>query len=83
MGVVQSIGKRIPEDIPFIGFTDGILSRYSKPTLTTVAQHGDKMGEVAAKLLIDRVESDNEETEAPFQTEVISATLIKRESTIN
>ena len=83
MGIVQRMGKRIPEDISFIGFTDGILSKYSKPTLTTVAQHGDKMGAVAAKLLIDRVESENEEVEEPFCTEVISATIIKRESTIN
>ena len=83
MEIAQSLGNRIPEDISFIGFTDGILSRYSKPTLTTIAQHGDKMGAVAAKLLINRIESDNEEIEEPYQTEIISATIIKRASTIN
>lgn len=81
MGAVQKIGFRIPEDIAFIGFTDGLLSKYSNPTLTTVAQHGDEMGEVAAKLLIDRIENNQEDPE--FQTKIVKATLIKRGSTIN
>jgi LacI family transcriptional regulator len=83
MGIVQKQGFRIPEDIAFIGFTDGILSKYSKPRLTTIAQHGDKMGELAAQMLIERVENENEEIEEVFLTEIIEATLIKRESTSN
>ncbi|WP_027077101.1 LacI family DNA-binding transcriptional regulator [Maribacter antarcticus] len=83
MGLVQKMGLKIPEDISVIGFTDGILSKYSEPKLTTVAQHGDKMGEVAAKLLIEKIENDFDEEEEVFSTEVISATIIRRESTIN
>lgn len=81
MGTVQKIGYKVPTDIAFIGFTDGLLSKYSNPTLTTVAQHGDEMGKVAAKLLIDRIESDQEESD--FQTKVVKGSLIKRGSTIN
>ncbi|RRQ50427.1 LacI family transcriptional regulator [Maribacter algicola] len=80
MDVVQRQGKKVPEDISFIGFTNGILSRYSTPKLTTVAQHGELMGETAARLLIDRIEND---LEGNHKTEVISATIIHRESTIN
>ena len=80
MDVVQRQGKRVPEDISFVGFTNGILSRYSTPKLSTVAQHGERMGETAAKLLIDRIEND---LEGNYKTEVISATLIHRDSTIN
>lgn len=76
-------GYRIPEDISFIGFTDGILSKYSTPRLTSVAQHGEKMGEVAARMLIDKVEHEDDDEEETFITEVIEATLIERESTIN
>jgi LacI family transcriptional regulator len=83
MGVVQKMGLKIPEDISVIGFTDGILSKYSEPKLTTVAQHGDKMGEVAAKLLIEKIENDFDEEEEVFSTEVIAGTIIRRESTIN
>ncbi|MEM9142302.1 MAG: LacI family DNA-binding transcriptional regulator [Bacteroidota bacterium] len=84
MGVVQGMGLRVPQDIPFVGFTDGMLSKYVSPPLTTVFQHGQRMGEMAAQMLIERVEEDHgEELEKPFRTKVIEATLIARDSTIN
>lgn len=82
MAVVQKMGMKIPEDIAFIGFTDGILSKHSNPTLTTVAQHGEKMGEIAAEMLIERIETEIGE-EKPFRTKVVEATVIERESTVN
>ena len=82
MSIIQELGFNVPNDISIIGFTDGILSRFSVPRLTTVAQHGELMGERAAKLLIDRMEWVDE-VEEPFKTEVINATLIKRGSSIN
>ena len=85
MSLVQKKGMRIPEDVSFIGFTDGILSKYANPGLTSIAQHGQKMGEVAAKMLIEKVEheSEDEEEVETFRTEVIETTLIERGSTIN
>ncbi|MFT4830693.1 MAG: LacI family transcriptional regulator [Psychroserpens sp.] len=81
MRVVQKKGLRIPEDISFIGFTDGLLSKYANPSLSAIAQHGESMGAIAAQMLIDKVE--NEEEEEVFRTEIIDSTLIERESTIN
>jgi len=84
MGVVKNMGLRIPEDISFVGFTDGLLSKHVQPSLTSIAQHGDRMGETAAKMLIERVEAENEEDEEEvFRIEIIEATLIERESTFN
>lgn len=84
MSIARKMGFSIPEDISFIGFTDGLLSKYSQPTLTAIAQHGDRMGEVAAEILIQRVEAEYiEDQEEVFQTEIIEATIIERESTIN
>lgn len=84
MGVVQERGLKIPEDIAFIGFTDGLLSRYAKPTLTIVAQHGERMGAIAAQMLIDRVESEiGEDEEETYRTEIVEATLLERGSTAN
>ncbi|MBT8185024.1 MAG: LacI family transcriptional regulator [Eudoraea sp.] len=83
MKQAKKCGFRIPEDISFIGFTDGILSKYSNPGLTSVAQHGEKMGEVAAEMLIEKVENEVEEGEETYRTEVIEATLVERASTIN
>lgn len=81
MRIAQKLGYKIPEDISFIGFTDGILSKFSNPTLTSVAQHGERMGEIAAEMLIEKVESENDvET---YRTEIIEPTIIERESTVN
>lgn len=81
MRIAQRLGYKIPEDIEFIGFTDGILSKFSNPTLTSVAQHGEKMGEIAAEMLIEKIEIENDvET---YRTEVLEPTIMERESTIN
>ncbi len=84
MGIVQNMGFSVPDDIAFVGFSDGILSKYSRPTLSAVAQHGDQMGQLSAQMLIERVEAENkEDQEEVFRTEIIEATLIERASTIN
>ena len=70
----------MPEDFAVIAFTDGIISKYSTPTITTVSQNGIKMGNKAAKMLIDRLELEEEEEEN-YKTEVIETHLIEREST--
>lgn len=81
MRLAQKRGLRIPDDISFIGFTDGLLSKYANPSLTVVAQHGERMGEVSAQMLIDKVESENEIES--FQTKILEPTLVVRDSTIN
>ena len=71
---------KIPEELSIIGFADGILaSRRLSPRLTTVSQHGIEIGEVAARLLIDRLESKEEYI--PYETVVIKTKLKEREST--
>lgn len=74
------IGLKIPEDISIVGFTDGIISKYSSPSITTVSQNGIKMGGKAAKMLIDRLESE-EDDEEHYRTEIIETHLVEREST--
>jgi LacI family transcriptional regulator len=75
------LGKKVPEDLSVIGFTDGIISKYSSPSITTVSQNGIKMGGKAAKMLIERLEAEEEEEEQ-YKTEVIETELVERESTL-
>jgi LacI family transcriptional regulator len=75
------LGKKVPEDISIIGFTDGIISKYSSPSITTVGQNGIKMGEKAAIMLIEKLEIVEEDYEEQYKTEVIETELIEREST--
>jgi len=72
-------GYKIPENLSIVGFADGILaSRRLTPSLTTVSQHGPEIGEAAAKLLIERLESKEENL--PFRTTIIKTELRERES---
>ncbi len=83
----HKVGLNVPNDISIIGFTDGIISKYSSPSITTVSQNGVKMGQKAAKMLIERLEADVEENidyedhDEHYKTEVIETNLIEREST--
>jgi LacI family transcriptional regulator len=76
----KKLNFKVPEDIAVIGFTDGIISTYSSPSITTVSQNGIKMGNKAAHMLIERLESEEEEEEH-YKTEVIETHLVQREST--
>ena len=74
---------RVPEELSIVGFTDGIISKYSTPSISTVTQNGIKMGGKAAKMLIERLESEEEEQQdEQYSTEVIETELVERESTI-
>ncbi len=73
-------GYKIPNDLQIIGFADGIWSRRMTPSLSTVSQHGPEIGEVAANLLITRLESKNNENWKP-KTIVIKTELRYRDST--
>ncbi|AWH84791.1 LacI family transcriptional regulator [Flavobacterium album] len=80
--LATKMGIRVPEDLSVIGFTDGIISQFSTPSITTVSQNGIKMGGRAAKLLIERLEMEEEEEEnEQYRTELIDTHLVEREST--
>ena len=73
---------KVPEELSIIGFTDGIISKYSTPSISTVSQNGIKMGAKAAKMLIERLESEEEQEDEQYSTEVIETELVERESTL-
>ena len=72
-------GLKIPEELSVIGFADGVWSRRMTPSLSTVSQHGPEIGEVAAQMLIDKLESKEEDL--AFKTTIIKTELRQRDST--
>lgn len=78
MAVLKSYNLRIPEDVAVICFTDGLISKYVSPSLSTVNQHGQEIGKTAAQILIDRLE--NTEGQEPYYTSIVSCEVIPRES---
>ncbi|WBL26856.1 LacI family DNA-binding transcriptional regulator [Zunongwangia sp. HGR-M22] len=77
---VQEKGQKVPDDVQVIGFTDGELSKRFIPSLTTISQHGSRMGEEAARLLIEKLEKSPNEEES-YKTIIVDTGLIEREST--
>jgi LacI family transcriptional regulator len=70
---------KVPRNLSVIGFTDGVISEFSSPSLTTVAQHGFTMGEKAMELLLDEIE--HKYPDYPYKTAIINTDLKIREST--
>jgi LacI family transcriptional regulator len=75
--IVKARGYNVPNDISIIGFTNGQLSKYVTPSLTMVSQHGKYIGELTAKLLINRINTPG----LPYETKTIKTSLLVRDST--
>lgn len=77
--VLRKMGKRVPDDVSVVGFTDGLVATVTDPPLSSVSQHGFEMGRKSAKILLRRIENGID-LKHPI-TEVIKTDLILREST--
>lgn len=78
--ILSKKNVKVPGDVPVVGFTDGILSKHFIPSLTTISQHGEEMGERAARILIDKLEGGDDATEE-YKTVIIDTSLVQRQST--
>ncbi len=80
MYALRKMGYRIPEDVAVCGFTDGLVSTLTNPTLTTVEQHGDIIGKLATEMLLKRINNKNITFDS--ETKIVKTNLVVRESTL-
>jgi DNA-binding LacI/PurR family transcriptional regulator len=52
----QDAGLRVPNDVSVVGFDDIRIAVHTNPSLTTVRQPLQRMGEIAASTLLNRIE---------------------------
>ncbi|GGZ16907.1 LacI family transcriptional regulator [Echinicola pacifica] len=78
VNVLNKLGKRVPDDISVIGFSDEPVATYMSPKLSTVQQTAAKMGELAAQKIISILSKKE-----PMVSEkiIINPELILRETT--
>jgi LacI family transcriptional regulator len=80
IGAIRALreqGLRVPQDVSVLGFDDIPGAAFYTPSLTTVRQPLNRMGEVAAQSLLERIEGNKE-----YPTEIaIEPDLVVREST--
>ena len=82
IGILYSAKRKgfsIPEDISVCGFTNGQRAVACDPALTTVDQHGFKVGEEAADILIRHVEGKIEK--GKVERRLVRTRLVVRQST--
>jgi LacI family transcriptional regulator len=68
---------RVPEDLSVIGYDDIALASFSTPRLTTVAQPKYEVGELTARMLVERITG----LDAPPRREMLQTELVVRQST--
>ena len=78
INVLRSMGRKVPQQVKVITFSDGILSKNTFPSMSTVSQHGELMGRTTARMLLDRMDKAEG---VPPQEQIIQTELILREST--
>jgi LacI family transcriptional regulator len=78
MSIIKRSGYKIPEDISIVGFSNSHYAAMTEPPLTSVEQKGVEMGRRAAKMLIERIQSD---VDIETRVEQIKTDLVVRGST--
>lgn len=79
MTAIKESGLRIPNDVAIIGFDDIPLAAHMSPSLSTVRQPMRLQGQIAAEMLLRRIENDD----APREEKILTCELIIRESTVS
>jgi DNA-binding LacI/PurR family transcriptional regulator len=77
MGVFESQGLRVPDDISVVGYDDSQIARLDLVRLTSVCQGVDKFGASAIQLLLNRID----DPDTPRVLERIETTLVERRTT--
>ena len=78
--VIKKIGLRIPQDIAIVGFSNDYISSIIEPSLTTLSQPVEKIGETAITLLLDQMNRNVSDWKAV--TKVLKTDLVIRNSTV-
>ncbi len=59
----QALGRRIPNDLSVVAMVSDTAAELATPPLTTIAFPADELGNVAARMLLDRLENGPTEPE--------------------
>lgn len=75
---LRQLGYRIPQDVALVGFSNLPISSLVEPALSSVAQPAFEMGQQAAELLLQLIESKS--PPLTYETRILTANLVPRGS---
>ncbi|MFD0672415.1 substrate-binding domain-containing protein [Cohnella sp. GCM10027633] len=81
MGAAMRAGKRVPEDVSIVGFTDLPVAAQLPVPLTTVRKSPDALGAAAAELVLSLL-SSSMETRDTADAVVVPVEIVERDSVI-
>jgi DNA-binding LacI/PurR family transcriptional regulator len=77
MELLRDFGLKVPDDVSVVGFDNFPIARMAHPPLTTLQNHPQALGRLAARRLMARINGDDE----PHLNITVTTQLIVREST--
>ena len=81
IGLISELSRRgisVPDDLSVVGFDDIEIAERFIPSLTTIRQDRQKLGEVAGQMLVDQLSPDD--VTSACQSVSIPVSLIERDS---
>ncbi len=78
LGAIHAAGLHVPDDVSLVGFDDITLACYATPPLTTIQQPKYEMGQIAARIVLERIQGAGGGLP---QQHLLATRLIIREST--
>ncbi len=75
---LHELGIRVPEDVSIIPYEDSVLCGYAVPALTAINIQKEKLGQLAAKLLLERMK----DPDRPYQKIVVPPYMTFRDSVL-
>lgn len=73
---LTAAGRRVPQDVSIVGFDDSPVATTTNPTLTSVRQPIEEMGQEMARLLLDSIEG----VDRAARRVILATELIERAS---
>ena len=80
LNTVKRLGKRVPEDVAVVGFSDWEMASVVQPPMSSVYQPGYEMGVVSAELLLEQIEAQHNNQPVQPMTKTLETRLIVRAS---
>jgi len=77
LDVIDGRGRAVPDDVSLVGYDNTFVAALRHVGLTSIDQHGARLGRIAVSMIIERLEHGR--TEA--RHEMISPALVVRETT--
>lgn len=76
---ILALGRKVPKAVSIIGFSDINILPFTKPKLSTIAQHPLDIGKASVKLMINRLDKKKV---TDITTKIVRTELVLRETTL-